>query len=86
MFEKSCIVPVGGIDTSQHNWCIVQATLHNDKSSILIGYGVRLDKLYLPANQNCSPSTFSLEFRVENLGKTIPFKSSVIPLTKVRLL
>ena len=78
MFEESCIVPIGGIDTSQHNWFIVQAALHNDKLSILIGYDIRLDKLYLPANQNCSPSTFSLKFRVENLGKTIPFMSSVI--------
>ena len=86
MFEKSRIVPVGGIDTGQHNCCIVQAALHNDKSSILIGYGVRLDKLYLPANQNCSPSAFSLESRVENLGKAIPFKSSVVPLAEVRLM
>ena len=86
MFEKSRIVPVGGVDTGQHNWCVVQAALHNDKSSILIGYGVRLDKLYLPANQNCSPSAFSLQSRVENLGKAIPFKSSVVPLAEVRLL
>ena len=76
MFEKSRIVPVGGIDTSQHNRCIVQAALHNDTSSVLIGYGVRLDKLYLPASQNCSPSAFSLEFRVEDLEK--PSRSSLV--------